>query len=111
MGSVDLGEDVGGRLGPDVGGRVNVVSLDMLLDSGDEIRDAAKDTSSQLLLGEVTEEPFDHVEPRRTGGREVDMKAGMVCEPPLNGRLFVGRVVINDEMEIFVLGCLAIDEL
>jgi len=50
MGPVNLAEDIGGGLSPAVGGWVNVVGLDMLLDSGDQVANAAKGTSSQLRI-------------------------------------------------------------
>lgn len=111
MGSVDLGEDIRGRLGPDVGCGGSVVLLDMVVDGSDEIAYAGEGAAAQPFLSEISEESFDHVEPGRTGRREVDMKARMLCQPLFDGGLFVCGVVVNDEMEIFVLGRPGVDEL
>ena len=42
--------------------------------------DAGKDAAPELILGQVAEESFDHVEPTAAGGREVEMKA--LVAPP-----------------------------
>jgi hypothetical protein len=72
--------------------------------------DAGKDATSELILGQVAEESFDHVEPTAAGGREVKMKALVARRPALNRRLFVGGIVVDDKVELFVGGRLAIDE-
>ncbi len=72
------------------------ISKDAFLESFD----AGKDPTSELILGQVAEEPFDHVEPTAAGGRR----------PALNRRVFLGGLVVDDKVELFVGGRLAIDE-
>src|SRR5260370_38814733 len=72
--------------------------------------DAGKCAAPELILGQVAEESCDHVEPTAAGGREVEMKALVARRPAQNRRVFVGGIVVDDKVELFVGGCLAIDE-
>ena len=56
------------------------------------------DTSPETMLGQVTEESLHHVQPRRTGGSEVDMESRVALEPALNLGMLVCGVVVHDEM-------------
>jgi hypothetical protein len=69
--------------------------------------DAGKDAAPELILGQVAEESFDHVEPTAAGGREVEMKALVARSPAQNRRVFVGGIVVDDQVELFVGGRLA----
>ncbi len=82
------------------------ISEDAFLESFD----AGKDAAPELILGQVAEESFDHVEPTAAGGRVVKMKALMTRRPALNHRVFVGGIVVDDKVELFVGGRLVIDE-
>jgi len=82
------------------------ISEDAFLESFD----AGKDAASELILSQVAEESFDHVEPTAAGGREMEMKALVACRPAQNRRVFVGGIVVDDKVELFVGGRLAIDE-
>lgn len=81
------------------------ISEDAFLESFD----AGKDAAPELILGQVAEESFNHVEPTAAGGREVKMKALVARRPALNRRVFVGGIVVDDKVELFVGGRLAID--
>ncbi len=72
--------------------------------------DAGKDASSELILGQVAEESFDHVEPTAAGRREVKMKTLVARRPALNRRVFVGGIVVDDKVKLFVGGRLVINE-
>ncbi len=72
--------------------------------------DAGKDAAPELILGQVAEESSDHVEPTAAGGREVEMKALVARRPAELRRVFVGGIVVDDKVELFVGGRLAIDE-
>lgn len=69
---------------------------DVVFDGGDECGDAAKGTAAESIRRQVTEEAFDHVEPRCRSGREVDMKAPMGSEPLLDCGMLVRGVVVTD---------------
>ena len=70
-----------------------------------------KDAAPELILGQVAEESFDHVEPTAAGGREVEMKALVwrAAQRRTTG-CFLGGIVVDDQVQLFVGGRLAIDE-
>src|SRR5579859_7943812 len=70
----------------------------------DQLLDGAEDAAAQPVLREVTKEALHHSEPRRTGGREVHVKARMSFQPPLHFGMFVSGVVISDQVQSFA-GC------
>jgi hypothetical protein len=82
------------------------ISEDAFLESFE----AGKDATSELILGQVAEESFDQVEPTAAGGREVKMNAPVARRPALNHRVFVGGIAVDDKVELFVGGRLAVDE-
>ena len=67
--------------------------IDVFSDGFEEFLDVAEDAPAQLLLSQVTEEALDHVEPRATGGRKVDVEAWATLQPARDERMFVGGVV------------------
>ncbi len=68
---------------------------------GLKLRYAVKNSSRDLLLGQVTEKALDHVEPGSTGGREVELDSGVACQPAQHDWVLVGAVVIGDQMNNF----------
>jgi len=83
--------------------------FDISEDAFSESFDAGKDAAPELILGQVAEESFNHVEPTAAGGREVKMNTLVGRRPALNRRVFVGGIVVDDKVELFVGGRLAID--
>ena len=73
--------------------------VDELSDGHDEFFGIVKHAAPQSILGKVAEEALHHVQPRTAGRREVDMKPGMTSEPSLHFRMFVGGIVVNDQVE------------
>jgi hypothetical protein len=67
-----------------------------LLSSATALEGAAPDAVS----GDLGEKALDHVKPGGRGRREVQMEAGMRCDPALHGCGLVSGIVINDKMEI-----------
>ena len=49
-----------------------------------------------LLAGEFDKPALDEIEPRRAGGREVQMEPRMPQQPAMDGGRFVRGVVIED---------------
>lgn len=74
------------------------ISEDAFLES----LDAGKDAAPELVLGQVAEESFDHVEPTAAGGREVKMNALVACRLALNRRVFVGGIVVDEGRNVKV---------
>ena len=65
-----------------------------------ELARAAGDASTQLLLRQGGEPSFDEVDPGRARRREVQMKAGMPGEPPVNRGRLVRAGVVEDEVDV-----------
>jgi arabinofuranosyltransferase len=101
--SLQLFEDRVGGCGPGKGVAPPVVVLHEGLDLLDEISDAAKRPTANRSLGDQVEPDLDLIEPRRIGGRVVDVEAGARGEPTTDARVLVRRVVVDDEMDVELL--------
>src|SRR5262249_32983267 len=86
--------------GPDEGFGMPVVVRDVILDGANQIRDAAKRAAANALARDLGKPTFDQIQPRRAGRNEMTLLAGMGGEPPFNGRMGVGAVVVEDEMHL-----------
>ena len=93
--SLDLLDDLVGRLRPDERLRVGVAVLDVVLYGGDQLGDAGEAAPLQPFGGELPEPPLDQVQPRRAGGREVEVEAGVLGQPGDDVRVLVGAVVVD----------------
>ena len=82
-----------------------VGDLQIVVDCGLEFRGAP----AELPVGEETEPALDQVNPRCTGGSEVDMKVGPFAQPPLDEGGLVSSLVIHDEMDVQSHGDSGID--
>src|SRR6266481_7418547 len=78
---------------------MTVVEFEVVADGVLQFAGAAMDAAAQLFFGEASEPAFHQVEPGRAGGREVELKARMTQQPTLDGRGFVGGVIVDDQME------------
>ena len=70
-GAADLGEDVGCLGGPDERLWIFVVRGDVLVDGCLQLGHAGEYAAPNTLVRDVAEEAFNHIEPGRTGRREV----------------------------------------
>src|SRR6056297_84407 len=108
-GAALAGDDVFGGLAPDEGLRPGVVLQEVVVDRALEIVDAGIAAASDAFDSDLCKEALDEVHPGRAGGREMQLEAGMFLEPgPHLGRL-VGRVVVEDEMDVARLSDSAVD--
>ena len=69
-------------------------------DSHNQFFHVTKDSASEPILRKITEKAFDHVQPRTAGGREMNVIAGPRRQPLLHGRVFMGSVVVEHEMNL-----------
>ena len=76
-----------------------VVEFEVVADGVFQFAGAAMDAAAQLFFGKASEPAFDQVEPGGAGRREVQMKARMTQQPALDGRGFVGAVIVDDQMQ------------
>jgi len=54
----------------------------------------------QQVGGDVGEEPFYLVDPGRVGRREVHVESGVAGQPLLDAGVFVGAVVVADQVHV-----------
>jgi len=87
------------------------VGLDVVVDSGDQIRDVLEGASTDALVGNLAEPALHHVQPRAGSGNEMQVEAGMAFQPRLHARMFVRPVVVDDQMQVQVEWCLDADQL
>ena len=88
------------RRGPDEGFWVGVAMIDPCDDSRLEFGNAVEDAAAYLLARDLGEKAFHEVEPGRGCWDEVQLEAWMALKPALHGIRLVGRVVVDDQMEI-----------
>ena len=84
---------------PDEGFRVSIVLVQVVFDGGDEFVDASEDTAAKALLGQHAEPAFDEVEPGGTSGSEVQLEARVGEEPLADRFMFVGGIVVKDDVQ------------
>ena len=108
--ALDFFEYIGSFGGPDKGLGLLIVLRNIILDGGGEFLDAAKHTAANPFGGEITEESLDHVQPGGGGGGEMDVESLVALEPSFHLGVLVGGVVVYDEVDLFVVGSLALDQ-
>lgn len=78
---------------------LQIVMHEVDVDGRDEFGDAAEATLAYDVVGQLPEEPFDQIQPRRAGRGEVNMHPGVLFQPLAHDRVLVGSVVVDDEMQ------------
>ncbi len=68
-----------------------------------QIANASERASPNRARGDDVEPDLDLIEPRRVRRRVVDVKARPGCEPSSNLVVLVGRIVVDDEMNVQLL--------
>ena len=88
-----------------------IVVLDEFLDSPYQFTNTAKATPADCLLGDKTEPAFDLVEPGGICGCVVDLKARSLGQPCAHFAMFVGGVVVHDQVHLQMGGNGTVDVL
>lgn len=88
-----------------------IVPLDVELDFVDQLLHIVKDATADAVLGQVAEEALDHVQPGTTVWGEVDTEPSMTFEPALHLGVFVCGVVVDDQVDLPIVGCGEIDRI
>ena len=86
--------------GPYEGFGVAVLVLVEVIDFGDLFLDALERAAADSLSGEKSEPVFDLVEPGRVGGHEVKMEAWPARQPCAHFGVFVGGVIVQDQVYV-----------
>ena|SRR5215467_426964 len=105
----DLAQDGRSGGGPDEGFGLFVMFANVVIDGLDQLGDTAEGATADSLAGNFGKPAFDQVEPRTAGGSEVQMVAGMGRKPLDDRRMFMGAVIVEDQVDGQALGCLAVD--
>src|SRR5262249_45851518 len=89
----------GSRSRPDEGTGLFVMFADVAANGGDKRRHAAEGPPPQPLAGDLSKEAFDEIQPGRPGWGEVEMKPRVRGEPRLHGRVLVGPIIVENEVD------------
>ena len=71
-----------------------------LVDAGDQIPDTAEAAATDGPLGDESEPSFDLIEPGRIGGRVMNVETWPGGEPDTHLGVFVGSVVVHDQVHV-----------
>lgn len=77
--------------------------MNEMVDFSGQVLDAPEGASSNRLLGDHVEPDLDLVQPGGVGRRQMDVKARMQGQPALHPGVFVGGIVVDDQMNIQIL--------
>ena len=78
--------------------------VDVVADGGDQLLQVLENAAADLVCSQVAKEAFDHIEPRGRSGGKADVESLMALEPALHTGMFVGRVVVADEVDLLFCG-------
>ncbi len=78
---------------------VGVGGGQVFLEGVDQFRDALKASPPHPLFRQFPEPPLHQIQPRRTGGCEVQDSPRVFLQPLLYLRLLMGSVVVHDQVQ------------
>ena len=94
--TADFFEDLVNALGPLKRFWARGILIDVSFDGLGQFIEAGDAASPDAFAGDFRKPALDQIEPRRTGGRDMQMESGMFFEPGFDGWVFVRRVVVDD---------------
>ncbi len=77
-----------------------VPTIDVAGDGVDELIDTVNGEALKLPVGEFGEEALNEIEPRSRGRREVKVHTRVLGEPRSDGRMLVGGVVVENDVDV-----------
>lgn len=83
--------------------------IDELFDTPAQISDRGERATADRTLCDQAEPAFDLIEPGAIGRRVVQMEARMARQPRPHFRMLVGRVVVDDQIQIELGGNRRVD--
>lgn len=89
---------------------MDIALSDVRVNRRNQLRDTAEHPATGLFGRQVAKGTFHQIEPRTTGREEMHVYARVAVQPPLDRGMFVGGVVVGDQMHGFVPGDLAINQ-
>src|SRR5271155_2627331 len=109
MPASDGGDDFVGIGDPLEGFGMGVVIVEEAVDGGLQVGHGSEDAAFEAAFGEDCEEALDGVEPGGRGRGEVEGPAWMARDPLPHGGMLVGGVIVEDGVDGFASGNLALD--
>ena len=86
-----------------------IVMIDKAFDSGNQFADVSERASPKSPLGDESEPAFHLIEPRRIGGRVMQMIAWPFRQPGFYLRAFMRGIVVHHQVDIQVLRDVLVD--
>jgi hypothetical protein len=74
------------------------------MNGGHQLTHASKGTAANSPVCQLTEPDLDQVQPGGASGHEVKVEPGPLREPGFDLRMAVGAVVVEDQMQVEILG-------
>ena len=98
-----------GGFGPDKGLWLGVVLQQVVVDCIFQIVDAGAAAPAYPACGDLGKAALDEVQPRRAGGREMQLEPRMFFQPGLHFERLVGGVGVKHQMQVARLANGAVD--
>ena len=109
--TADLSDNCGGRCGPDERLGLFVVFSDIGMDGLSQFGDAMEGSSADALPRDLCEPSLDEIDPGCAGWGEVQVIPRVRLKPFFHLRMRMGAVVVQDQMNLPVLGCVDLDSI
>lgn len=106
---MDLAKDLLSISFPPVSPRIEIPLGEVLLDISNQLSHTGEASFANAILCDVSEESLHKVEPRTACGGEVYLETTVSCQPFLYVFLLVGAVVVDDEVDVHIIGRLSVD--
>jgi len=84
--------------------------IEIVLNCTFELGDTLEYTTPDAIARDQAEEAFDLIEPGRRSGGEMHMQARVFGQPGFDRRVFVGGIVVGDQVQVEALGRATVDE-
>jgi hypothetical protein len=107
----DAGQDFVRRFRPNKRLGIFVVRADVFANGGFQFFRTSEYAASNSLVGNFGEPTLHQVDPRRVGGRKVQMESRPFSEPCPDERRLVGTVVIHDDVRLQSGGHVGLDQI
>ena len=108
-GALDFLENHGAFRTPAIRLGIEIAVHQVSLDVPDQFAHAGEAAFADDVLRQFTEEAFDKVQPRAACRGEMDVKPRPTRQPDFDLLVFVRAVVVDNEMNVDLLGGLAVD--
>ena len=74
--------------------------IDIVIDRFDQYGYIPKRATTDALVGNLAEPPFDHVQPRTRSRNKVQVKPRISFEPSLHAGMLVSSVIVHNQVQV-----------